>query len=198
MGNNQGRLDFTDARTISFSIYSGTPGLTHLIANYLEQHGFRDSPDATILIILDAPHRFALDALETAKLLGRHCCSQRYAVSSSACPEYLKDLWDHGLNGLLAHGSSLDNLPDLVRRVAHGNQQRTSSVPQSTLTACERQVLRLVADGLGNKQIATQLGRTYQNVKNIVSHILLKLHRNNREELILYYWSIEPLVQKHA
>ena len=46
--------------------------------------------------------------------------------------------------------------------------------------------MRLVADGLGNREIAEQLGLSEHTVKNYLLHIFDKLGISNRVELVLY------------
>ena len=48
------------------------------------------------------------------------------------------------------------------------------------LTARELLVLRLVADGLRNKEIAEELGISVQTAHKHVSNILLKMHAKSR------------------
>jgi DNA-binding NarL/FixJ family response regulator len=52
------------------------------------------------------------------------------------------------------------------------------------LTAREVQVLRMIADGLGNKQIAWQLGISEHTVKFHVTSIMAKLHAASRTEAV--------------
>jgi DNA-binding NarL/FixJ family response regulator len=54
------------------------------------------------------------------------------------------------------------------------------------LTPREEQVMRLVADGLGNREIAEQLNLSEHTVKNYMFHIFDKLGISNRVELVLY------------
>jgi len=54
------------------------------------------------------------------------------------------------------------------------------------LTRREAEVLRYVAAGLSNKEIATQLTITEGTVKNHVHHALEKLHLTNRVQAAAY------------
>jgi DNA-binding NarL/FixJ family response regulator len=56
----------------------------------------------------------------------------------------------------------------------------------SLLTARERDVVRLVAEGMGNREIAQELKLSEHTVKNYLFRIFEKLGFNNRVELVLY------------
>lgn len=58
--------------------------------------------------------------------------------------------------------------------------------PPNALTVREVEVLRLVAKGMSNRQIATQLTTTEATIKTHVSSILSKLHLANRVQAALY------------
>lgn len=56
--------------------------------------------------------------------------------------------------------------------------------PVEPLTAREKDVLRLVADGLTNRDIAGRLGISQNTVKNHIKNILAKLQADNRTQLV--------------
>ena len=58
--------------------------------------------------------------------------------------------------------------------------------PPNALTAREVEVLRQVAKGLANREIAAQLVTTEATIKTHVSSILSKLHLANRVQATLY------------
>ena len=60
----------------------------------------------------------------------------------------------------------------------------TSPVP-STLTPRELEVLRLIAEGLGNKQIAARLGISDHTVKFHVGSVFAKLRASTRAEAVM-------------
>jgi two-component system, NarL family, nitrate/nitrite response regulator NarL len=70
----------------------------------------------------------------------------------------------------------------LFRRVAALARERGLDPIEEKLTARELDVLRLVEEGLSNKEIATELSIELPTVKNHVHRILEKLHVNRRSE----------------
>jgi two-component system nitrate/nitrite response regulator NarL len=68
----------------------------------------------------------------------------------------------------------------LARRVATLANQRREPAGDARLTLREREILRLIDDGLSNKEIAQRLSLQTKTVKNHVSNILAKLGVANR------------------
>lgn len=60
---------------------------------------------------------------------------------------------------------------------------------QPSLTPRERDILRLLAQGLSNKEIAAQLCLSAKTIKNRVSEILSKLGLHNRTQAAI--WAVE-------
>ena len=69
--------------------------------------------------------------------------------------------------------------PSLVRRVAE------ASLPHEDLTPREREVLRQLALGRSNKDIADALAISEETVKTHVGHVLAKLQVENRAQAIV-------------
>src|SRR5277367_687365 len=69
------------------------------------------------------------------------------------------------------------------RRSGGGNQRKAATVPADELNEKEEKVLRLIAEGLSNRQIASALFLAEGTIKNYVSRIMQKLHAGTRTEL---------------
>jgi two-component system, NarL family, response regulator LiaR len=69
------------------------------------------------------------------------------------------------------------------------NQVHEQAEPQgtaATLTDREIEVLRLIAHGLPNQEIANRLGISERTVSTHITHLLDKLHLDNRTQAALY------------
>jgi NarL family two-component system response regulator LiaR len=77
--------------------------------------------------------------------------------------------------------------PEAQRKlVEHLARPSAAEAPAADLTEREREVLRLIAQGLSNRQIAGHLHITEGTVKGHVSNILSKLHLQDRTQAALY------------
>jgi DNA-binding NarL/FixJ family response regulator len=116
-----------------------------------------------------------------------------------------------GASGFLLKHSTPDELAAAVRIVAAGDAllapsvtrrlvedfARTQPVVPITpvhLTPRETDVLRLVARGLSNKQIAVELVLAEQTVKSHVSSILTKLDLRDRAQAVVYAYEAGVVV----
>ena len=69
----------------------------------------------------------------------------------------------------------------MSKRAAEARQ-----LPAPRLTDREMEVLRLVAQGLNNRDIAKELFISENTVKNHIRNILEKLHLHSRMEAVVY------------
>lgn len=85
-----------------------------------------------------------------------------------------------------------DLFPLVMKRVSSlANQQRTENVSPSliekTLTRREREILQLLAQGCGNREIAQHLTIELGTAKNHVHNILDKLNVKTRRDAAVYF-----------
>ncbi len=70
------------------------------------------------------------------------------------------------------------------RRMSSGSHRQVTGL--ASLTERETEILRLVAQGLSNREIADQLHLAAKTVKNQLYVVFQKLHLNNRTQAALY------------
>jgi DNA-binding NarL/FixJ family response regulator len=74
----------------------------------------------------------------------------------------------------------------LIDEFKQMSRPQPDSVPGLRLTERELEVLRLVAKGLNNREVAKQLFISENTVKNHVRNILEKLQLHSRMEAVMY------------
>ncbi|MEU9763944.1 response regulator transcription factor [Streptomyces sp. NPDC047987] len=94
----------------------------------------------------------------------------------------------HGIRTVATGAALLD--PDVTRRLVGRYAARirpTENTPRDLpLTPRELEVLRLIADGLSNSEIAAALVISQETVKTFVSRILTKLQLRDRVQAVVY------------
>jgi len=87
---------------------------------------------------------------------------------------------------VVARGTSLV-LPDITRRLiaSHAPSRARGAGALPELTGREADVLRLVAGGLSNAEIAAELFLSRETVKTHVSSVLLKLRARDRTQAVI-------------
>jgi DNA-binding NarL/FixJ family response regulator len=106
---------------------------------------------------------------------------------------------DAGASGFLIKDALKDDLVRAIRSVAAGQPYlapaaqrqlmellRKPVESRDELTARETEVLRLIAEGLSNKQIGRRLNLTEGTIKGYVSQVLAKLRLDDRTQAALY------------
>ncbi len=123
------------------------------------------------------------------------------ALRAGACGFLLKDVTPEQLIGAVRTVESGDALlaPSITRRLVERYAARRRppalQVEIESLTEREADVLRLLARGLANQEIAEKLFVSEATVKTHVAHILDKLHVENRVQAVVaaYESGLVPL-----
>ena len=88
-------------------------------------------------------------------------------------------------------------ITEFATLAGHESTGRAEQVPAPKLTDREMEVLKLVAKGMNNRDIAKELFISENTVKNHVRNILEKLHLHSRMEAVIYAVR-ERLLDIHA
>ncbi len=162
------------------------------------------APDV-VLMDVRMPKR---SGIEATRAIAQSVPSARIVMLTVSDEE--EDLYEAvkaGAAGYLLKEISIEEVADAIRSVVTGQSLITPSmaskllaefsnlskkaeartaVPAPRLTERELEVLRLVAQGMSNKEIAAELYISENTVKNHVRNILEKLHLHSRMEAVVY------------
>ncbi|HZJ24182.1 MAG TPA: response regulator transcription factor [Anaerolineales bacterium] len=160
-------------------------------------HAFK--PDV-ILLDMMMPRKDGLGAIE--EIMKEQPNARILVLTSFAEDDKVFPAIKAGALGYLLKDSSPQELLQAIRNVHQGEASlhptiarklmrelhQPPSLPPTTdpLTEREVEVLRLVAQGLSNDDIAEKLVVSERTVRTHVSHILDKLHMANRTQMALY------------
>ena len=142
-------------------------------------------PDVT-LMDLQMPNMSGIDAINAIR--GEFPEARIVVLTTYAGDAQVKRALQAGAQGYLLKGLLRKELLDTIRAV-HGGRKRMSPeiaaeiaehAMDTALTPREIAVLKLIAAGHANKEIAAQLHVSEEGVKGSVKSILLKLDANDR------------------
>lgn len=152
------------------------------------------------LIILDLNMK-GLSGLDTLKGLRAEDVDARILILTvSDAKNDIYTLIDAGADGYLLKDTEPDVLLSQIKRIAQGEVILSDSIknlllerkqvqdPIDTLTEREMDVLRLIATGLSNKQIAGQLFISEETVKVHIRNLLRKLNVHSRVAATVLYF----------
>jgi DNA-binding NarL/FixJ family response regulator len=161
-------------------------------------------PDV-ILMDVRMPKRSGIEAARDIKDVLPHVKILMLTISDEEADLY--EAIKAGASGYLLKEIPIDEVAEAIRSVWAGQSRISPSmasklltefaamskassekpqVPTPHLTDREMEVLRLVAQGLNNRDIAKQLFISENTVKNHIRNILEKLHLHSRMEAVVY------------
>jgi DNA-binding NarL/FixJ family response regulator len=124
-------------------------------------------------------------------------------------PDHVTEVIEAGAAGYVRDDASVDEFREVVQLVARGEARVAPQIASSLfarlatlasarraserarsvkLTPRELEILRLVAEGLTNKEIAARLHVEQQTIKNHMHNILERLSLRRRQQAVQYAW----------
>jgi DNA-binding NarL/FixJ family response regulator len=158
-----------------------------------------------VLMDVRMPKRGGIEATRQIKELLPHSKILMLTISDEEADLY--DAIKAGATGYLLKEVSIEEVAQAVRAVQAGQSlispsmaskllsefatmvkraDEKQAVPQPRLTDREMEVLKLVAQGRNNRDIAKELFISENTVKNHIRNILEKLHLHSRMEAVVY------------
>jgi DNA-binding NarL/FixJ family response regulator len=156
------------------------------------------------LVVLDVALP-ELNGVEVTRQIRNASSMPILIVTMHESDQVVQDALDAGANGLVLKAEAGRTLADATRaifsrgefiservgRVAGTRDSREPdgrTLPRSpkSLTAREREVLQLLAEGQANKEVATALGISTKTAETHRAHILAKLNVHSMSELVRY------------
>jgi two-component system, NarL family, response regulator len=150
----------------------------------------RHLPDIT-LMDLRLP---GMSGVETIRaIIARHHNAKFVVLTTYEGDEDIHQALQAGARSYIIKGMPHDALVSALRRVHAGgrflpqpvSRALSSRIPNSDLSAREREVLDLIVKGKSNKEIASELGITESTVKCHVSVILMRLNVSDRTQAVV-------------
>jgi DNA-binding NarL/FixJ family response regulator len=145
-----------------------------------------------------------LDGLEaTRRILAADAAARVLILTTFDLDEYIYEALRAGASGFVLKDDPPEHLIAAVRTVAAGDALLSPSVTRrviarftriprpappaglAELTAREREIFRLIADGLSNAEIAERLFISDTTVKTHITHILQKLDLRDRVQAVV-------------
>jgi DNA-binding NarL/FixJ family response regulator len=162
------------------------------------------NPDV-VLMDIAMPGLGGIEAALELKKLGRR--ARVLILSQYEDREYVRRLLKAGVAGYVLKKSAGAELANAIRAAHRGGLVLAPEVaraameegagagpgaadPYESLTDREKQVLKLVADGRSNKEVAEVLGISVKTAMSHREHVMEKLHLHNRTELVRFAFKL--------
>jgi len=147
-------------------------------------------PDIT-LMDLRLPGMSGVEAIRA--VMARHRHARFVVLTTYEGDEDIHQALQAGARSYIIKGMPHEALVNALRRVHGGgrflpqpvSRALNSRIPNSDLSAREREVLDLIVRGRSNKEIASDLGITESTVKCHVSVILMRLNVEDRTQAVV-------------
>lgn len=143
-----------------------------------------------------------MDGIEATKYIVENNLGKVLILTTFDDDELVQNALKNGAKGYLIKNHTPEHLKQMIKSVYHGTgvmedtilenlaknkEMKASGFSEERYTAREMDIIKAVADGLSNKEIANKLFITEGTVKNYITSILAKENLSHRTALAVYY-----------
>ena len=150
------------------------------------------------IILMDIRMKDMTGIEATREILKLDSSAKILLITTFQDDEYIREALSLGCKGYILK-QNIDSIIPSINAVYSGNMVFDSKIVSSIKTYREKDIdgefsdremdiLKLVADGRNNKEIASSLYLSEGTIRNYISTMLDKLHLRDRTQLAIYYY----------